>query len=209
MRDVGALPVRHLPDGLIRAGFDLAAIEGEFHALAHRITPSLQTVAIVARIERSEIRDHPVPPATSLPGFADAQPGLLHRYQLPSGFFSSSGKYFSTLTSGFGAAWPSPQIDASRIAVANSPSSASFHGPAAISFTAFSVPARQGVHWPQLSSSKNFIRLRATAFMSSWSDRITTACDPTKQPYGSKVPKSSGKSAMLAGNIPPAAPPRR
>ncbi len=61
-----------------------------------------------------------------------------------------------------------------------------------ISLTAFSVPTRQGVHWPQLSSSKNFIRLSATAFMSSLSDRITTAWEPTKQPYFSSVPKSSG-----------------
>ena len=61
-----------------------------------------------------------------------------------------------------------------------------FHGPCAISLTAFSVPARHGVHWPQLSSSKNFIRLSATAFMSSLSDRMTTACEPTKPPCGSK-----------------------
>src|SRR5215470_7823692 len=108
--------------------------------------------------------------------------------QLPSGFVSSSGKYFSTHRSGLGAACPSPQIEASRIRPDSSVSSASFQGPCAISFAAFSVPARQGVHWPQLSSSKNFIRLRATALISSWSDRITTACDPTKQPYFSSVP---------------------
>src|SRR5215471_3841610 len=140
-----------------------------------------------------------------------ALPTLRHhnRYQLPSGVFSSSGKYFITLTSGFGAACPSPQIEASRIALDSSESSASFHGPDAISLAAFSVPTLHGVHWPQLSSSKNFIRLRATAFISSRSDRITTACDPTKQPYGSKVPKSRGRSPMLAGNIPPDAPPGR
>src|SRR6266853_1209012 len=132
-----------------------------------------------------------------------------HCYQLPSGVFSSSGKYFSTLISGFGAACPSPQIEASRMALDSSVSRASFHGPAAISLAAFSVPTRQGVHWPQLSSSKNFIRLRATAFISSRSDRITTACDPTKQPYCSKVPKSRGRSAIPAGNIPPDAPPGR
>ena len=82
-------------------------------------------------------------------------------------------------------------------------------GPRSISLTAFSVPTRQGVHWPQLSSSKNFIRLSATAFISSLSDRITTACDPTKQPYFSSVPKSSGRSAMQAGRMPPDAPPGR
>ena len=62
--------------------------------------------------------------------------------------------------------------------------------------TAFSVPTRQGVHWPQLSSSKNRIRFSATACMSSWSERTTTAAEPMKQPCGSSVPKSSGMSAM-------------
>jgi hypothetical protein len=75
--------------------------------------------------------------------------------------------------------------------------------------TAFSVPARQGVHWPQLSSSKKRIRLSATAFMSSLSDRMTTAWEPTKQPYFSSVPKSSGSSAIEAGRMPPEAPPGR
>ena len=69
-------------------------------------------------------------------------------------------------------------------------------GPVAINWAAFSVPTRHGVHWPQLSSSKNLMRLSATAFISSWSDRITTAWEPTKQPYFSRVPKSSGISAM-------------
>src|SRR5262249_39126871 len=101
----------------------------------------------------------------------------------------------------------SPQIDASRISTDSSSSSATFHGPLAISCAAFSVPTRQGVHWPQLSSSKNFIKLSATAFISSWSDRITTACDPTKQPYFSKVPKPCGISPMNAGKMPPDPPP--
>ena len=47
----------------------------------------------------------------------------------------------------------------------------------------------------------------ATAFISSLSDRITTAWDPTKQPYFSSVPKSSGSSAIEAGSMPPEAPP--
>src|SRR5262245_46175121 len=85
----------------------------------------------------------------------------VHHHQLPSGFVSSSGKYFSTHRSGFGAAWPRPQIEASRMAAESSSSSFSFHGPRAISLAAFSVPTRHGVHWPQLSSSKNFIRLSA------------------------------------------------
>ena len=67
---------------------------------------------------------------------------------------------------------------------------------------AFSVPQRQGVHWPQLSSSKNRIRLRAAARTSSWSERTTMAADPMKQPYGSSVPKSSGTSARCCGQDP-------
>src|SRR5262249_50710344 len=99
MRDVGAVPVRHLPDGLIGAGLDLAAIEGEFHALAHRITP-LESVGWAKR----EARAHPAHHKVGTLRFAHptATTATL-RYQPPSGFFSSSGKYFSTLTSGFGA----------------------------------------------------------------------------------------------------------
>src|SRR5439155_6844161 len=104
-------------------------------------------------------------------------------HHLPRGFARSSRKYLNTHISGFGAAWPSPQIEASRIAAESSVNNASSHGPVAISLTAFSVPARQGVHWPQLSSSKKRIKLSATAFISSASDRMTTACEPTKQPY--------------------------
>src|SRR5262249_4117196 len=122
---------------------------------------------------------------------------------------NSSGKYFSTLSSGLGAAWPSPQIEASRMASESSCNNALSQGPVAISLAAFSVPARHGVHWPQLSSSKKRIRLSATAFISSACDRITTACDPTKQPYFSSVPKSSGRSAIDAGRMPPEAPPGR
>ena len=135
--------------------------------------------------------------------------GSPFHHQLPSGLLSSSGKYFRTLSSGLGAAWPRPQIEASRMASDSSFNNASSQGPVAISVTAFSVPTRQGVHWPQLSSSKKRIRLSATAFMSSLSDRMTTACDPTKQPYFSSVPKSSGSSAIDAGRMPPEAPPGR
>src|ERR1700724_31347 len=135
--------------------------------------------------------------------------GGVKNHQRPSGFFSSSGKYFSTESNGFGAAWPSPQIEASRISAASSSRRAGSHGPLAIRWAAFSVPTRHGVHWPQLSSSKNLVRLSATAFMSSLSDRITTAWEPTKQPYFFKVPKSSGMSAMDAGRMPPEAPPGR
>ena len=49
--------------------------------------------------------------------------------------------------------------------------------------SAFSVPTRQGVHWPQDSSEKNFITLRAAIAAVSLSDRMMTAADPMKQPY--------------------------
>src|SRR5665811_2159883 len=95
------------------------------------------------------------------------------RHQVPSGFDNSSGKYFSTHSNGLGAAWPRPQIEASRMAVDSSVSRATSHGPLAINLAAFSLPTRQGVHWPHDSSSKNFIKLSATAYMSSLSDRMT------------------------------------
>src|SRR5438105_9537594 len=46
-----------------------------------------------------------------------------------SGCAKSSRKYLNTHNSGLGAACPSPQIEASRIACDNSVSSASSHGP--------------------------------------------------------------------------------
>src|SRR5262249_30739067 len=63
---------------------------------------------------------------------------------------NSSGKYLITEVSGLAAAWPSPQIDASRIAWLNSSSNRVFQTGRSINSTAFSVPDRQGVHWPQL-----------------------------------------------------------
>ena len=52
-----------------------------------------------------------------------------------------------------------------------------------ISWSALTVPTRHGVHWPQDSSEKNFIRLRAAPVAVSWFERITIAADPMKQPY--------------------------
>ena len=114
-----------------------------------------------------------------------------------------------TEVSGFEAAWPSPQIDASRIAWLNSSSSSRFQTGRSISSAAFWVPTRHGVHWPQLSSSKKRIRFSAAAFTLSCSDRMTTAAEPMKQPYFSSVPKSSGMSSIDAGRMPPDAPPGR
>src|SRR6266850_5805785 len=74
---------------------------------------------------------------------------------------TSFGKYFMTLSAGLGAAWPSPQIDASIIVCESSFSSGWFQRFSCISAAAFAVPTRQGVHLPQDSSWKNFIRLSA------------------------------------------------
>ena len=78
---------------------------------------------------------------------------------------------------------------------------------AAISLTAFSVPTRQGVHWPQLSSMKKRIRFSAASLMLSLSDRMITAAEPMKLPCGSSVPKSSGMSPIDAGRMPLDGPP--
>src|SRR6202012_903980 len=96
---------------------------------------------------------------------------------------NSSGKYLITDVSGFEAACPRPQIEASRIAWLNSSSNSRFHTGFCISSAAFWVPTRQGVHWPQLSSSKNRIRFSAAALTLSCSDRIMTAAEPMKQTY--------------------------
>src|ERR1700722_9751319 len=122
---------------------------------------------------------------------------------------NSSGKYLITDVSGFEAAWPRPQIDASRIAWLNSSSSSRFQTGFSISNAAFWVPTRHGVHWPQLSSSKNRIRFSAAPFTLSRSDRMMTAAEPMKQPYFSSVPKSSGILSIAAGRMPPEAPPGR
>src|SRR5262245_46368072 len=161
MRNVAALPLCHLPDGLAGSGFDLLAVELERN-LGHS--------------------------AASL---------------------NSSGKYLITEVSGFAAACPRPQIEASRIAWLNSLSSARFHTGRSINSAAFCVPTRHGVHWPQLSSSKNRIRFSAARRTLSLSERITTAAEPMKQPYFSSVPKSSGISSIEAGRMPPDAPPGR
>ena len=76
-----------------------------------------------------------------------------------------------------------------------------------ISLTAIEVPFLQGVHCPQLSSSKNRNIFSAASRTRSLSDRTTTAAEPIKLPSGCKVSKSSGTSLRLAGNIPDDGPP--
>src|SRR5262249_8674051 len=100
-------------------------------------------------------------------------------------------------------------MDASAITCDRSSMSCAFQLPRLSKLTAFSVPLRQGVHWPQLSYSKKRMRLSATALVSSLSERTTTAWLPTKQPDGSSPPESRGKSDMEAGGRAREAPPGR
>src|SRR5262249_19102000 len=109
---------------------------------------------------------------------------------------NSSGKYLITEASGFEAAWPNPQIEASRIAWLNSSSNLRFQPGSSTRFAPFGVPTRHGVHGPHPSSSKKRIRLSAAPRTLSFCDRITIAAEPMKQPYFSSVPKSSGMSSI-------------
>src|SRR5438874_12672763 len=81
----------------------------------------------------------------------------------PFHYCTSCGKYFITLSAGLGAACPSPHIEASIIACESSFSNGWFQLFSCISATALPVPTRQGVHLPQDSSWKNFMRLTAAA----------------------------------------------
>src|SRR5579863_4135608 len=135
--------------------------------------------------------------------------GELDRIAHQARSVKSCAKCFITCLTGFIAACPNPQIDASPITRDNSCSKLSSQRAWLINFTAFSVPTRHGVHWPQLSSSKKRSRLSGTAFMSSLSLSTTTAAEPIKQPSLSSVPKSKGMSAFDAGRMPPDAPPGR
>src|SRR5690606_32112181 len=110
---------------------------------------------------------------------------------------------------GLGAAWPRPQMEASRITEERSSIRSRSQSPASMRRTILSAPARQGVHCPQLSVRKKRMRLSATALRSSLSESTTTAWLPTKAPCRSSEPKSSGTSARAAGRMPPEAPPGR
>ncbi len=85
-----------------------------------------------------------------------------------------------------GAAWPRPQMEASRITCDNSASSGASQRSAAIRALALAVPTRQGVHWPQDSSSKKRITLRAASTARSQCVALrvstTTAAEPMKPP---------------------------
>src|SRR5258708_19502445 len=91
-------------------------------------------------------------------------------------------------------------MDASIIAWESSLSRGWSHFFFSMSFSVFAVPTRQGVHWPQDSSEKNLIRLRAAAAARSLSDRITTAAEPIQQPYWLSV-SNKDRAAAAARNL--------
>ena len=145
------------------------------HALALDLDHAGAAIAVgpVVRLRRiAEMRDFLVVAFCHLPdGLARVGLDLLAvEFELDLGHSAasfgtnSSGKYLITDVSGFEAAWPSPQIEASRIAWLNWSSSSRFQTGRSIRIAAFWVPTRHGVHWPQLSSSKNFIRFSAAPF---------------------------------------------
>src|SRR5688500_2988630 len=122
---------------------------------------------------------------------------------------SSCGKKRSTHRTGLGAAWPRPQIDASAMAMPRSLSSGKSHFGFCISATDFTVPARQGVHFPHDSCAKNSMRFNAASFTRSRFERTTIAALPIKLLNSASTSKSRGASARDAGRIPPDAPPGR
>src|SRR5438270_11698659 len=83
----------------------------------------------------------------------------------------SCSNCFITHRTGLGAAWPSPHMDASAIALESSCNNGLSHLGDSMSLTALPVPTRHGVHLPHDSSAKNFIRLRAAALALSRSER--------------------------------------
>ncbi len=206
----GALPTTPLPERALA----LVAAHGHRPADRHHASgdaprrPNRRSNPKAAQILAKLLRARAEHPTTR-------ERGTRHRLIAKAGVLAENqsgvcgAKKVSTARIGLGAAWPRPQIEASAIVRHSSSSSAASHWSRSISLTAFSQPTRHGVHWPQLSSAKKRNRLSATALVSSWSDRITTACEPTRQPCSSSLPKSSGMSAIEAGRMPPEAPPGR
>ena len=120
---------------------------------------------------------------------------------------SSCGKYLTTQSTGFGAAWPRPQIDASRITCESSASSGRSQRRLLDQLARLGRAEAAGRALAAASCAKKRIRLRAASMARSWSDSTITAAEPMKQPCGCRVSKSSGTSASDAGRMPPEAPP--
>ena len=104
---------------------------------------------------------------------------------------------------GFIAAWPTPQIEASVMTAVSSSNSVSSHfGLFHQLDRLFSTnPARRTLAATLILEKAK--RFSATSRMESLSDRTTTAAEPMKQPCCSSIPKSSGMSAIEAGRMPP------
>ena len=114
------------------------------------------------------------------------------------------------MVSGFEAAWPRPQIEASRIAWLNSSSSSRFQTALLHQHRRLlgADPARRALAAALVLEEAHQVERRAL-HARPVSDRMTTAAEPMKQPYFSSVPKSSGMSSIDAGRMPPDAPPGR
>ena len=123
---------------------------------------------------------------------------------------TSCGKYFMHAATGFGAAWPRPQIEASRIACDSSSSSGSSHCGASISCDRLrGADAARRALAAVLVARRTASGCSAASRAVSCCDSTITAAEPMKQPCGCSVSKSSGMSAIEAGRMPPDAPPGR
>ena len=137
------------------------------------------------------------------------------RRPLPSKCTSPSR---SALSIAEDAVWPSPQIEASRIAWArsakraSSPSTESSGAPPASRASSSSwrtVPTRHGTHWPHDSSRKNAAIRRSASGRSAVSSNTITTPEPSVAP-AARVPSNvSGVSSRSGPTNAPAAPPSR
>ena len=148
-------------------------------------------------------------PRRSVPFSENVTRGTFKRPCLSRASLDFPGKYFRTVSTGFGAAWPSPQIEASIIACESSCSSGLSHSFDFIKCSAFSVPTRHGVHWPHDSSAKNFITLRAAAGALSWSDKHDDCRRADEAAVRCQRIEVERHVASDAGRMPPDAPPGR
>ena len=125
-------------NGFVAGCLDCFTVEFKGNLLGHVRGPSAKAVAELdcpsgwVRSLPSEVRINPCC-ATQRPRKVPARPGRAKGptrpterrcLQCPKSHLKSSGKYFITHLSGFGAAWPSPQIEASAITCARSESKA-------------------------------------------------------------------------------------
>src|SRR5581483_10634394 len=153
MRDLGAFALGDLPDGLAFASDDFAAVEHEGDGLGaiggagHGVDRPLAADAWLA------LRNGRAASGTFLVvtvAFRLLSAAVAHRITICPRASSARPENISARRSADSAPPGRDRRSRHRIAVESSSSSPVFHGPCAISFTAFSVPTRHGVHWPQL-----------------------------------------------------------